>query len=160
MPPLGILPLECWNNADVERPKKHVGSIYLFCRLTLHDCSGSCEHTSYGTSLHSSLLVIVQSSGGRSLRFGKFPHLPWHKVAADFGNSLTLPPWHLRAFLYLYVCTSFPWYFLTLLPRHIFAILPGSGLGQDGVAVTLEPADMPLLAPSCTAASPLAHTLP
>ena len=42
----------------------------LFCCFTLHDCSGSCEHTSYGTSLHSSLLVIVQSL--RGLRFSSF----------------------------------------------------------------------------------------
>ena len=34
---------------------------WVLCFPTLHDVSGSCEHTSYGTSLHSSLLVIVQS---------------------------------------------------------------------------------------------------
>lgn len=145
----------------MERPREAFQSLYisLFCCLTLHDCSGSCEHTSTGTSLHSSLLVIVQSLGGSSLKFDKFPHLPWHKVTADFGNSSTLLPWHLRAFLYLYVCTSFLRYFLTLLPGHIFALLPGTWLRQDGV-VTLEPADKPPLVPSCTAASPLARTVP
>ena len=43
---------------------------WVLCFPTLHDVSGSCEHTSYGTSLHSSLLVIVQScsasTGGSS----------------------------------------------------------------------------------------------
>ena len=44
----------------------------------MHDVSGSCEHTSYGTSLHSSLLVIVQSCSA----------LQWLQVK----NLLDVPP--------------------------------------------------------------------
>ena len=51
---------------------------WLLCFLTLHDVSGSCEHTSYGTSLHSSLLVIVQSCSA----------LQWLQVK----NLLDVPP--------------------------------------------------------------------
>ena len=135
---------------------------WVLCFPTLHDVSGSCEHTSYGTSLHSSLLVIVQScsaSTGGSSSICEMFHLSGNKIAVDFGNSPTLPSWHGLTLLHLNGGAPFSWHFLTHLPWNVRAILSGKGLlGQMGI--TLGPACTTPLAPNCTAAYPLAHIPP
>ena len=160
MPPLGILPLECWNNADVECPKKHLVSInFVLSPCMTAQALVSTPHMAPRCTplcwLLCSPKVVYQFKWLASCltclgtRLQLTLGTVWHFLRGTFEHSCTSMSAHLSLGTSSHFCrgtslqSSLEW-----------------GWGKMAlIIVTLEPADKPLLEPSYTAASPLAHTL-